>query len=850
MAEKRDKQAIGTARSLTPVRVEMSYGGGGANWFGPLAPMTASAPPEVKGRILDYPAGFNLSQKPRQYEALGYDQLRGFADSYDLLRLIIETRKDQLGRMRWNIVPRDHIKKQRRQQQQEENAKQLQEAQSQSPGPTGEKKTPPTFGKADKPSDDLNGNDVADPLDAKIMEIERFFIRPDKVHFWDEWLRMLLEDLFVIDAPTIFRRRTYGKELYALEPIDGATIKRVIDPWGRTPQSGPAYQQCLKGLPAVDYTVKDLIYRPRNIRTNKVYGFSPVEQIVMTVNIALRRQMWQLQAFTEGNIPEALIGTPMTWTPDQIAQFQSHFDSMMTGNTGERRRARFVPGELAKGYVPTKPVEIFQKEAEEWLARVVCYCFSVSPQPFIQMMNRATAETAQETAVEEGLAPIQKYIKNVMDTVLLDDFGVEDLEFMWADEDELDPNIKSQILDRDSASGRLTINEARIDSGKDPYPEPEFDRPMLKTASGWVPVVLTQEEKDEKAAQAALIAGGPPGAPKPPGAPGDAPPGQDDHDPHETADDEAERSTTADQEVAEKSARPFVQRPEGHAHCASASPRLELGKSDTAEAHGKTFVNPDRKKATKATKAVKRRIAAAFTKTGKDVAKQIAMKLKGLGKADDDIDIDEILRGLHIQFDSDLADDLAEEIGEIYSSSGAAGLAQLGVKMRSELVDQVNDRAADWAEENAADLVTGIEDATRDMLRSTIASGLADGMTAEEIASSIEDGYAFGEERSQLIAETEIASANSEGALAGYEEAANEGISVKKSWLILDDACDDCQENADAGAIDLDEMFPTGDDAPPAHPNCRCVLVPEVEEGGDLGEEDAAEAENDVESEG
>jgi hypothetical protein len=61
-----------------------------------------------------------------------------------------------------------------------------------------------------------------------------------------------------------------------------------------------------------------------------------------------------------------------------------------------------------------------------------------------------------------------------------------------------------------------------------------------------------------------------------------------------------------------------------------------------------------------------------------------------------------------------------------------------------------------------------------------------------------------------LIAETEIASANSEGALAGYEEAANEGISVKKSWLILDDACDDCQENADAGAIDLDESSQPG----------------------------------------
>jgi hypothetical protein len=40
----------------------------------------------------------------------------------------------------------------------------------------------------------------------------------------------------------------------------------------------------------------------------------------MTVNIALRRQMHQLQYYTEGNVPEALIGVPEAWTPDQIGQ--------------------------------------------------------------------------------------------------------------------------------------------------------------------------------------------------------------------------------------------------------------------------------------------------------------------------------------------------------------------------------------------------------------------------------------------------------------------------------------------------------------------------------------------------
>ena len=69
----------------------------------------------------------------------------------------------------------------------------------------------------------------------------------------------------------------------------------------------------LKGLPAVNYSARDIIYRPRNVRAHRVYGYSPVQQVLMTVNIALRRQLWQLDYFTEGSIPDALIGVPTSW---------------------------------------------------------------------------------------------------------------------------------------------------------------------------------------------------------------------------------------------------------------------------------------------------------------------------------------------------------------------------------------------------------------------------------------------------------------------------------------------------------------------------------------------------------
>lgn len=244
-------------------------GGGASSWFGPQQPLPPVAPPEVAGRQFDYPFGFNLAVTPRNLEPTGFAELRGLADFYDLLRTVIETRKDQMARLAWRIRRRDGVS-----------------------GPAN---------------------------DARIAEISAFFARPDRIHSWAGWLRMLIEDLLVIDAPTLYRRRTRGGRLWALEPLDGATIKRLIDDWGRTPAPpAPAYQQILKGMPAVDYTADELIYAPRNPRAHKAYGFSPVEQVQMSVNIALRRQIYQLQYYTEGNIPEALIGVPDSWNPDQI----------------------------------------------------------------------------------------------------------------------------------------------------------------------------------------------------------------------------------------------------------------------------------------------------------------------------------------------------------------------------------------------------------------------------------------------------------------------------------------------------------------------------------------------------
>jgi hypothetical protein len=147
---------------------------------------------------------------------------------------------------------------------------------------------------------------------------------------------------------------------------------------------------------------------------------------------------------------------------------------------------------VGKTYIPTQETELFGK-AEEWLARVCCFAFSLSPQPFLQMMNRATADTAQQEAAATGLAPIQNYVKSIIDDVLADDFAAEDLEFVWRGDDELDPVKRQTITGENVKIGQITVNEGRVDQGREPYDNPIFDQPMFMTSNGLAPLTLTAD---------------------------------------------------------------------------------------------------------------------------------------------------------------------------------------------------------------------------------------------------------------------------------------------------------------------------------------------------------------------
>ncbi|MDQ1326684.1 MAG: hypothetical protein QG564_1812 [Campylobacterota bacterium] len=669
-------------------------------YMSPQQPLQPVAQQEA-GRAFDYPVGFNIQTTPRGSEPISFNQLRALSDNCDILRLAIETRKDQISRFNYKFVVKNNKNK---------------------------------------------------TTNIRTKELDKFFLMPDKEHNFDEWLRMLIEDLLVIDAPTIYPRKTLGGALHSLEVIDGGTIKRVIDRTGRTPKDGvsPAYQQNIKGMPAVDYTYNELIYKPRNIRSNKIYGYSPVEQVIGTVNILLRKTVNQLEYYTNGNTPNLLFTAPAEWNPDQIRKFQAYWDEQNMGMS--KTHAKMVPN----GVTPynTKP-EPLKDVFDEWLTRIVMFAFSLPPTAFITDTNRATANTTATLAKEEGLSPLLDYVKNLINFIILTQFGYEDVEFNWDIEEATDPLIKAQINNSYVASGVLTVNEVRQELGLDPFPE--------------------VEEIEEKPFEDTLV----------------------------NDEEEGEETDTPAEKIAKKK---------------SLKKDIKLSKKVIAAQKGiekiiEQYLNAQKEKVLSQLNNIDKSI---LIKKDYDldieidatetlsIIKKLTEYLKSIGEQV----IESVFSFLGINSKTKYSKAL--KVTDEYIQRRAAELVGKKFTSGGKLIDNPN-----------ASYV--INETTRADLKILINKAMQDGLSNQEIAKQIQDAHMFSKERASMIARTETNMADNNITVDTYKEV---GIK-KKQWLTAQDdlVSEDCQKNEEAGAIDIDDDFPSGDYAPPCHPNCRCTIL-------------------------
>ncbi len=132
------------------------------------------------------------------------------------------------------------------------------------------------------------------------------------------------------------------------------------------------------------------------------------------------------------------------------------------------------------------------------------------------------------------------------------------------------------------------------------------------------------------------------------------------------------------------------------------------------------------------------------------------------------------------------------------------------------------DQAAEYAAEQVNELITGLDATSLQSIADAVSTGITDQLGVPGTARLIQDAVdGMTSWRADMIAATEMNDAMSQAFL---QKLINNSVGYKQ-WILGPDPCPICEENADEGAIPVDEDFSSSDDAPPAHVNCVCALA-------------------------
>jgi len=504
--------------------------------FGPLAPIEPvgiDTPDPISGRPeprrFTYPVAWNMPVGTPGDEGLKlvpFATLRAMADTYSVARACINVRKQEVLGLAWNIAP-------------------TREA---------EKKMGGGVSSARKDFEKRRAEAIA------------FFENPDpgKYRSFTTWLSAVLEDILVIDALSVYLQPTrlpgkglLGSNLQSLRLIDGSTVRPLLDVMGGTPQPpNVAYQIFNFGIPRVDMTtaiagadIKDidpnaleaeyrgdqLLYLPYEQRNWTPYGFACIEKALVPILSGLQKQKYQLDYFSEGSIPGIFISSgDSTATPNQLRTLQDALNAM-AGDPAWKHKIIVLPG--GSRIEPMRPVPLAD-QFDEVVMTQVCMAFDIMPMelgiaPKVSTTmspgaSNQMAKASQSIHERKSLKPLLLWLKeNVFDFVLQKVCGQEDMQFTWEgleegeDRESLIDNLINQV-----EHGLMSIDEARVELGEQPWGLPLTSDPVWATATGIVPVGAidpsTGRPMGEQLAlptQAGVATQGPAPAPTKPGSP-------------------------------------------------------------------------------------------------------------------------------------------------------------------------------------------------------------------------------------------------------------------------------------------------------------------------------------------
>ncbi|ECH9374572.1 phage portal protein [Salmonella enterica subsp. enterica] len=318
-----------------------------------------------------------------------------------------------------------------------------------------------------------------------------------------------VRDSLVMDSAPIETeyKRNRGLGMDGFYAVDGSTIRLCADDGYRGDDEIFALQ-VVQGNVRTAYTFNDLIYVPRNGRTDVThggYGMSETELLVSTVTGFLNAMSYNQKFFDSNSIPKGVLNLAGEYSQDDLNSFKRYWNSMVRGiNNAWTLPVMVSKDSDAKATFQKFGVDVNEIMFAKWmtfLTSIICAIYGISPneinfESFGTAPNRISGGDTESKLInskDNGLRPLLAHFEDLFTDYIVSDFG-DKYEFRWTG---LDEKTAEQRWKEESTC--RTVNEARQARGHLPIDGKWGNAPLNPTVlQAWMNQTQYQTAVEEQ----------------------------------------------------------------------------------------------------------------------------------------------------------------------------------------------------------------------------------------------------------------------------------------------------------------------------------------------------------------
>ena len=560
---------------------------------------------------------------------------------------------------------------------------------------------------------------------------------------------------------------TKGKAVDEIWPLDPSKVSVVKDPTNFI--KGYVFRN-EKGVD-VPFEASEIIHFKRFNPTDQYRGMGTVAAAALPIDTNEYAAEWQRNFFGNSAMPSALLQSEGKLSQDQYDRIRANWDSKYKGVQNAHRMA-ILEGNLK--FTPISPTarDMQFSEGRKDLRDEIMAIFRV-PKTILGItedVNLASAQATEYVFAKYVIKPKMKAFIETLNEYYLPLFGLDTTKYRLGFIDPVPENLDQQRLDRADGITHyyMTPNEARNQIGLDPIEGGD----SLYVPSLYTPVGGQPETEDN---------------------------------PNEDNAENAEKRKKKLKKLFKKERKIKINVKK------TAAKRNAYIAGQISSAH-KIFVGLNEQLMSMLLENLK-------SKSGRTEFRK-SRKTKAAN------DLVRLLFSNYKDWVGLIFNATKDGMTTVMEQSGKDALAEVGVDMTFDLQ---NPRALDYLNQHAMENATSYTDTMKEDIALEVQQGVEEGQSVDQIAGTLGEFFdGQSDYRAERLARTETIDAYAQGNLEGYRQS---GVVTGKEWLFDGGDCTsgECPDNEDDGTIALDDNFSSGDDAPPAHPNCECALQPVTE---------------------